>query len=215
MRKQQLDMLKVIEAQIKETSAETGISHLSYPVMQALIEVPREQFVKEGYQEEAYENYPLPIGESQTISQPFIVALMTESLKIQPEDRVLELGTGSGYQTAILSLLAKEVFTIEYFPSLAREAAIILPQKGYNNVHVRCGNGALGWEEEAPFDKIIVTAGAHTIPQILCDQLKKGGKMVIPIGAPNEQVLTLIQKDEHNQLESQSLLPVRFVPLQK
>ena len=215
MKHEHMEMLKVIEAQIRDTAPLTGIDHLSYPVLQALIDVPRDQFVKADFTEEAYENYPLPIGEGQTISQPFIVALMTELLQIQPEDKILEIGTGSGYQTAILSLLGKDIFTIEYFPSLAKEAEIILPQKGYTNVHVKCGNGALGWEDEGPFDKIMVTAATQTPPQALFDQLKKGGSMVIPLGPPDKQILKLVQKDDFSTPKYRDLLPVKFVQFQK
>jgi len=163
-------------------------------VLEAMEAVPRELFVPPESREAAYEDCPLPIGSGQTISQPYIVALMTECLRLQGEERVLEIGTGSGYQTAILSKLAQEVYTIERHEPLASSAAKRLAEIGYRNVHFRVGDGSLGWPEQAPFDRIMVTAGAPSVPEPLCDQLKDGGILAIPIGGEREQELVVVEK---------------------
>ena len=182
-------------------------------VLDAIKRVPRHRFVPETHQKLAYDDRPLPIGEGQTISQPFIVALMTQALALAPESKVLEIGTGSGYQTAILAELADEVYTVEVRPELQERARRILRDLGYANIHYRVGDGWQGWPEEAPFDAIIVTAAAHTWPQALIQQLAEGGRMVIPVGAEDwSQTLWLVTKLD-GDLIKESLGPVRFVPL--
>lgn len=183
-------------------------------VLRAMREVPRHLFVPEEARRFAYENRPLPIGHEQTISQPYIVALMTHLLKPGPSDEVLEVGTGSGYQAAILSRLVRQVHTIEIVEPLAARAAERLRELGYANVEVRSGDGYAGWPERAPFDRIIVTAGADHIPKPLLDQLRPGGRMVIPLGRrPDTLELTLVDKDSKGRVRKRALLPVRFVPL--
>jgi protein-L-isoaspartate(D-aspartate) O-methyltransferase len=182
-------------------------------VLEAMREVPRHLFVPEEARRSAYENRPLPIGHDQTISQPYIVALMTHLLKPRPGHSVLEVGTGSGYQAAILSRLAGRVHSIEIVKPLAASAASRLSAMGYSNVEVRWGDGYAGWPERAPFDRIIVTAGADHIPGPLLDQLRPGGLMVIPLGRkPDRLDLTLVEKDLRGKVRKRALLPVRFVP---
>lgn len=182
-------------------------------VLQAMSRVPRHLFVPEQYQHLAYTDGPLPIGKGQTISQPYIVAFMTEALHLSPDDKILEIGTGSGYQAAILAEIVQEVYTIEIIPELGNRARDRLEEMGYKNIRVRIGDGYLGWPENAPFDAIMVTAAADEIPQPLIDQLKVGGRLCIPVGRPiNVQSLILITKKEKG-VEKRNLLPVRFVPL--
>ena len=184
-------------------------------VLAAIERVPRHRFVPEHLQDHAYDDRPLPIGLGQTISQPFVVALMTQALAPTPEARVLEIGTGSGYQTAILAELAGRVYTVEVRPELQERARRILDELGYHNIHFRVGDGWKGWPEEAPFDAIIVTAAAPEWPQALIDQLAEGGRMVIPVGEHDwNQTLWLLTKLNGN-LTKESLGPVRFVPLIK
>lgn len=187
----------------------------SVRVLQAMRAVPRHEFVPPQLQAQAYEDYPLPIGLSQTISQPYIVALMTELLEPRKEDRVLEIGTGSGYQAAVLSPLVQHVYTIELLEELAVSARQRLRRLGYTNVEVRAGDGYAGWPEQAPFDKIIVTAAPESIPQTLLDQLKPGGLMVIPAGPSGDQDLKVVEKDKKGATKTRSVLPVRFVPMVK
>ena len=182
-------------------------------VKEALLRVPRHLFVPPDQVPYAYENRPLPIGHAQTISQPYIVALMTELLKPRPEDRVLEIGTGSGYQAAVLAELVRSVYTIEIVEPLAVEARERLKRLGYDNVEVRAGDGYKGWDEHAPFDSIMVTAGADEVPPPLIRQLKAGGRMVIPVGPVDSiQYLTLIEKQADGSIRSRRVAPVRFVP---
>jgi len=182
-------------------------------VLEAMEKVPRHEFVPEKYRPFAYEDSPLPIGEGQTISQPYIVALMTECLNLEGDEKVLEVGTGSGYQAAILSELAGKVYTIEILEPLAKRAEELLKNLGYGNVKVKYGDGYLGWEEYAPFDGIIVTCAPDHIPQPLIDQLAEGGRMVIPVGEVHfTQVLKLIEKRE-GKLSVWNVIPVRFVPM--
>lgn len=181
-------------------------------VLDAMRRVPRHEFVPEEYRDQAYDDHPLPIGYGQTISQPYIVAFMTEQLRPRPADRVLEIGTGSGYQAAVLSLLVAEVYTIEIIEPLARRASQDLARLGYNNVKVRHGDGYLGWPEAAPFDSIIVTCAPDEVPQALIDQLKEGGRMIIPVGDLGDQNLWLLVK-EGNIVRREAVLPVRFVPM--
>ncbi len=183
-------------------------------VLEAMREVPRHLFVPEEHRARAYQPYPLPIGEGQTISQPYVVGFMTEMLRLGPGDKVLEVGTGSGYQAAVASLLAREVYTVEIFESLAASARERLRRLGYANVHVRQGDGYDGWSEQAPFDAIIVTcAGGHLPPPLLA-QLKPGGRMVMPVGGPfMTQNLVLVEKDQQGRLSQRNVLPVMFVRL--
>ncbi|MDI6775751.1 MAG: protein-L-isoaspartate(D-aspartate) O-methyltransferase [Syntrophales bacterium] len=183
-------------------------------VIQAMMHVPRHHFVPKRYISSAYNDTPLPIGHGQTISQPYIVAYMTEVLNLKKENTVLEVGTGSGYQAAILSPLVNKVYTIEIIPELARVAATHLKKPGYNNIECATGDGYYGWADRAPFDAIIVTAAAGHIPPPLLKQLKNGGRLVIPVGgAFMVQNLVLVVKDNEGKITTQNLLPVRFVPL--
>ena len=210
----QQEMLRQIKQDTYLTRSATGIHELSDAVINAMSNVQRHHFVSQPYREYSYENRPLPIGHEQTISQPFIVALMTELLSPKASDRVLEVGTGSGYQAAILATLVDKVYTIEIIPQLGKKAADRLSELGYNNVEVRVGDGYLGWPEQAPFDAIIVTAAAPEIPQPLIDQLKKGGVLVMPVGGQNQpQQLVQLTKDIHGQVTQKIVLAVRFVPL--
>ncbi len=207
-------MLRDIEREVAYTRRLTGIAAFDPRVMQALGEVPRQAFVPPDQQRYAYANGPLPIGHGQTISQPYIVALMTELLWPEPEDRMLEIGTGSGYQTAVLARLVRQVYSLELVPELAWTAAERLARLGYGNVTCREGDGHLGWPEEAPFDGIIVTAAARTIPPALVEQLAPGARLVIPVGPPyGYQELKLVEKDLAGALSVRDILGVAFVPL--
>ena len=200
-------------AEIQGMAAADG-RRISAPVLKAMRETPRHEFVPQSLRRDAYDNRPLPIGEDQTISQPYIVALMTEMLRPAPSDRVLEVGTGSGYQAAVLSRLVGHVYSIEIVPTLARRSAEQLKRLGYANVTVRQGDGYAGWREHAPFDSIIVTAGAQHVPKPLVEQLKPGGRMVIPVGSRLwGQELLLIEKRADGRISKRSLGSVRFVPL--
>ncbi len=181
-------------------------------VLAAMGKVPREEFVPLDLRTETYEDGPLPIGHGQTISQPYIVAFMTERLRAKPSDRVLEIGTGSGYQAAILAELVSDVYTIEIVQPLAKTAEATLQRLGYKNVHIKMGDGYKGWPEEAPFDAIIVTCAPDKVPQPLVDQLKEDGRMVIPVGERFAQELYLLEK-KNGQLKESVTLPVRFVPM--
>jgi protein-L-isoaspartate(D-aspartate) O-methyltransferase len=181
-------------------------------VLEAMKDVPRHLFVEPAEQPRAYDDSPLPIAGNQTISQPYIVALMTELLDLSPQERVLEIGTGSGYQSAVLSKLCREVYSIEIVPELAREAAARLQRLGYANVTVREGDGYRGWPEHAPFDGVIVTAAPERIPQPLLDQLAPGGRMVIPVGGFFQE-LKVFRKDSAGRITEEAILPVRFVPM--
>ncbi len=207
-------MLEAIRESVRESASYTGRHALSERVMAAMASVPREEFVLPAYRHRAYDNTPLPIEAGQTISQPLIVALMTDLLDPQPGDVVLEVGTGSGYQAAVLAGLVEQVYGIEIVPELAAGAARVLARLGYDNVYVREGDGYAGWPELAPFDGIIVTAAAPEIPPPLLDQLKPGGRLVIPVGeAHGEQDLLLVEMGENGEVRERSVLPVRFVPL--
>lgn len=183
-------------------------------VLNAMRTVLRHEFVAEKYRAEAYDDHPLPIGYDQTISQPYVVALMTAQLRPQPGHRVLEIGTGSGYQAAVLSGLVAEVYTVEIVEPLAKTAEATLQRLGYKNVHVKVGDGYKGWPKHAPFDSIIVTCAPDHVPQPLVDQLKEGGRMVIPVGPPLAQELYVLNKS-NGQLRQSALLDVRFVPMQR
>lgn len=180
-------------------------------IINAMLEVKRHKFVPKNIEKFAYNDYPLPIGDDQTISQPYIVALMTEKLGLKHEDRVLEIGTGSGYQAAILSLIVKEVYTIEIIPSLANSSSQRLREFGFSNVQVRCGDGFLGWSEAAPFDAVIITCAPPEVPEPLIEQLVEGGRLIVPLGE-GFQMLTLFKKIE-GKLEKTEIIPVRFVPM--
>jgi protein-L-isoaspartate(D-aspartate) O-methyltransferase len=180
-------------------------------VLEVMRTVPRHLFVPEGQRSEAYGDYPLPIGYSQTISQPYIVAFMTQALDTAPEQTVLEIGTGSGYQAAVLARLVREVYTIEIVEPLATRSRTTLRELGFTNVQVRAGNGYLGWPEQAPFDRIIVTAAPEEVPQALIDQLKIGGRMAVPVGV-GDQELRILRRTA-NGIETLDTLPVRFVPM--
>ena len=197
------------ERMVREQIEARGVKN--HRVLEAMRKVPRHLFIPEANRNMAYEDTPVPIGEGQTISQPYIVAYMTDALKIKPTDRVLEVGTGSGYQAAILGELAAEVYTIEVLPDLAERAAALLAELGYRNVHVRVGDGYLGWPEEAPFDAIILTAAPPEIPEPLLQQLAEGGRLIAPVGVDFQQ-LVLIRKKE-GRFTRENLLPVRFVPM--
>jgi protein-L-isoaspartate(D-aspartate) O-methyltransferase len=185
-------------------------------VLQAMREVPRHLFVPEKLAHRAYEDNPLPIGSGQTISQPYIVAAMTELARVRSDDKVLEVGTGSGYQAAVLSRLARHVYTIEILPELAESARVRLERLGYTNVTVRVGDGYLGWPEQAPFDAIIVTAAPEEVPKPLIEQLKPGGRLVIPVGPEYAvQSLRVLEKDADGHVQTEDVMPVRFVPLMR
>ena len=181
-------------------------------VLEAMREVPRHEFVTDHLKEEAYADHPLPIGGGQTISQPYIVALMTEHLRLRGNENVLEIGTGSGYQAAVLSELAGVIHTIELRPELAERAENTFREMGINNVHVHVGDGTLGWEDEAPYDGVIATAAAPKVPDAFFEQLKVGGRIVIPVGARWRQVLEVWTKTDAG-MEKEEILPVAFVPL--
>jgi protein-L-isoaspartate(D-aspartate) O-methyltransferase len=197
---------KMVEEQLKPR----GIR--DQRVLDAMGKVPREEFVPENLRAQAYADSALPIGHDQTISQPFIVAFMTEQLRLQPSDRVLEIGTGSGYQVAVLSGLVKDVYTIEIVEPLAKEASARLTRLGYSNVHVKEGDGFQGWPEVAPFDAIIVTCAPDKVPPPLTQQLKDGGRMIVPVGSGIDQQLYLLEK-KNGELAQTAILPVRFVPM--
>lgn len=203
-----------IAALARQTAIETDRPAFSPAVMAAIARVPRHQFVPEAQVPHAYENRPLPIGYGQTISQPYIVALMTDLAQPQPDHVVLEIGTGSGYQAAVLAELVGRVYTVEIIEPLAQRAAEQLKALGYHHVETRIGDGYYGWEEAAPFDAILVTAAASHIPPPLIRQLKPGGRMVIPVGAQFlAQYLLLVEKQKDGAVTTRQILPVRFVPL--
>ena len=185
-------------------------------ILDAMRTIPRHLFVPEEYRRDAYDDCPLPIGDGQTISQPYIVASMTELLAPSRQMRVLEIGTGSGYQAAVLAQVFKEVYTIEIVPELGASATALLKKFGYTNLTVRVGDGYLGWPEKAPFDRIVLTAAPPEIPQTLIDQLEKGGRMVAPVGSSVwEQELVVLDKLPNGKVTSRTVYPVRFVPMVK
>ena len=207
-------MVAEVEATYAETRAETGLAQMSPAVRAALGKVERHRLVSPDQAAFAYRNHPLSIGHGQTISQPYIVALSADLIEPKPEHVVLEVGTGSGYQAAILAEIVRQVYTIEILEPLGRGAEARLKELGYRNVEVRIGDGYAGWPEKAPFDGIVVTAAAPRVPQALVDQLKPGGRMVIPVGGRWEvQELVLITKRNDGTTERRNVLPVRFVPL--
>jgi protein-L-isoaspartate(D-aspartate) O-methyltransferase len=213
-RVQREKLLSEIEADVRATSRQIGRKQLSGSVMEAMATVPRHKFVPERLSHAAYENRPLPIGYGQTISQPYIVAIMTDLLDVEASDTVLEVGTGSGYQAAVLAQLVKKVYTIEIIEALGKQARSRLIDLGCENISVQIGDGYYGLEAQAPFDAIIVTAAANQIPPPLVKQLKPGGKMIIPVGgAFLTQQLVLVEKLQDDRILTKQLLPVLFVPL--
>ena len=211
---QRQEMVREIRQNVEDTSVYIGRQALNERVMTVMGTVPRHEFVRPSTQSSAYENRPLPIGYGQTISQPYIVALMTDLVDPQDQDTVLEIGTGSGYQAAILSELVKKVYTIEIVEALGRSASKRLQALGYNNIETRIGDGYYGWPERGPFDAIVVTAASSHIPPPLVQQIKPGGVMLIPVGSQFQvQQLTLVTKDEKGSVTTRQILPVRFVPL--
>lgn len=214
MRQNLQQMLEDIEDEVRYTRHLIGKDALDPRVMAAMGRVPRDAFVPDNMKTAAFCNGPLPIGHGQTISQPYIVALMTDMLALEPGHSVLEIGTGSGYQTAILSQLCRKVYSVEVVASLSREATQRLEKLGYDNVETRIGNGYAGWAEHAPYDAIIVTAAASHIPPALLEQLAPGGRMAIPVGQPfGHQQLLLITRDSRGNTHTRDILGVAFVPL--
>lgn len=207
-------MLKDIEMETRLTQYHTGKDTLDSRVMTAMQQVPRHKFLPTELCSHAYDNSPMPIGSRQTISQPYIVALMSDLLNTKPTDRILEIGTGSGYQAAVLSCLVEQVYSVEIIENLATTARNRLTKLGYHNINLRTGDGYFGWPEQAPFDGIIVTAAALYIPQPWIAQLKTGARMVIPIGIPyGNQELMVVEKRPNGKIKTHSILGVRFVPL--
>jgi protein-L-isoaspartate(D-aspartate) O-methyltransferase len=205
-------MVHEVEKMAASIAEDSGVAKLDPRVLEAMKKVPRHKFVPAGQAASAYRNRPLPIGDGQTISQPLIVALMTHLLQIKETDKVLEIGTGSGYQAAILSALANKVFTIEIIPQLGRKAEDVLQRLGHANVTTKIGDGYRGWPEVAPFDGIIVTAAPDHIPPALVEQLKPGGRMVIPVGDFIQELMVLTKRADGTTVNSR-IVPVRFVPL--
>ena len=207
-------MLDAIARLTSQTAESTGVGAIDPGVMAAIDRVPRHEFVPDDLRSSAYANRPLPIGHGQTISQPYIVALMTHLLGVEAGQRTLEIGTGSGYQAAVLAELAADVHTIEIIEPLAEQATRRLARLGYGSVSTRLGDGYHGWPEAAPFDAIIVTAAAAHVPPPLVEQLARGGVLVIPVGEPfSVQLLLLVRKHENGEVSVRQILPVRFVPL--
>lgn len=208
------ELVHEIETQVRATKSYLGRDELDPRVIAAMGKVPRHEFVLRDQQFRAYANRPLPIGYKQTISQPYIVAIMTDLLQVFEGGRVLEVGTGSGYQAAVLAELCETVYSIEIVEPLGEQATVLLDQLGYANVHVKIGDGYAGWPEQAPFDGIIVTAAAPHVPEPLIEQLKPGGRMVIPLDTGyGSQELLLLEKLPGGEVTRQHILPVRFVPL--
>lgn len=208
------NMVSTIKAEVKATRQYLNKATLQASVIHALEQVPRHLFVPQQRRKYAYENRPLPIGSGQTISQPYIVAIMTDLLDTASGHKVLELGTGSGYQAAVLSLIVDQVYSIEVVESLGLEAQQKLADLGYANIQVKIGDGYFGWKEQAPYDRIIVTAAGEHVPPPLLEQLKPGGLMIMPVGAQHTtQALKLIKKSLQGEIISEEILPVRFVPL--
>ena len=205
-----MNFQKARDRMVETQLAGRGIRN--HRVLEAMRRVPRHLFVEEALQEQAYSDYPLPIGEKQTISQPYIVALMSEVLELKGDEKILEIGTGSGYQAAILAELADRVFSVERFPPLAYRASQILKKLGYQNILIRVADGSLGWPEEAPFDGIMVTAGTPKIPQPLTDQLRLGGRLVLPVGDRLSQELVLVERTPEGMRKT-DFGGVRFVDL--
>lgn len=208
-------MISEIVAEATETASHTGRPHFDARIVEVMANVPRHEFVPVELQAYAYLNRPLPIGYEKTISQPYIVALMTDLLEPREDEIVLEIGAGAGYQAAILAELVRCVYTVDIIGQLATAAQRRLQRLGYDNVKVRTGNGYYGWPDHAPFDKIVVTAACELIPPLLLAQLKPGGRMVIPTGIPEHQVLTLVEKSASAGIATRDILPVRFSEIEE
>lgn len=207
-------LMNEIAADARDTARHTGQNAISDRVMGAMSRVPRDEFVPEDWRPAAWLNRPFPIGHGQTVSQPFVVALMTDVIRPEAHHRVLEIGTGSGYQTAILAELVRAVFSVETIPELATDARARLDGLGYDTVEYRTGDGHAGWPEAAPFDGILVTAAAEKIPEALVEQLAPGGRMVLPVGRRHDvQNLILVEKTDEGTVGETPILPVAFVPL--
>ena len=214
MKKAMQQLIRDIESEVNYTQSMIGKDHLDDRVMSVMGEVPRDRFVPDDLQYAAFDNGPLPIGFGQTISQPYIVALMTDMLELEPDHTVLEIGTGSGYQTAVLSRLCKKVYSMEVVKELSEAAAGRLRAMGYTNIETCVGNGYQGWPEHAPYDSIIVTAAASYIPPALIEQLRPGGILAIPVGVPyGRQDLLRVTKDAQGETRTENVLAVAFVPL--
>jgi len=210
---QRAAMVRQIEQHVRETAPYLGRETLNPRVVEALATTPRHEFVPPALIERAYEDRPLPIGNNQTISQPYIVAIMTDLLDLDEDCIVLDVGTGSGYQAAILASLCTEVWSIEIVPPLGRAAASRLDRLGYANIAVRIGDGFAGWPEHAPFDAIVVAATGDALPPPLLAQLKPGGRMIMPVRGKYGEILVVATKDENGAIETRDIMPVRFVPL--
>ena len=207
-------LIREIEQEVFATSYLTGKDELDPRVISAIAKTPRDQFIADDLQHRAFDNKPLSIGYGQTISQPYIVALMTDLLSIQPHHKILEIGTGSGYQAAILSRLCTKAYTVERISELGKLAQTRFKKLHYENINTLIGNGYLGWPEHAPYDGIIVTAAAAQVPPALIEQLKPGGQLIIPVGLDRyHQDLLKLQKDQHNNVQTRSIIGVIFVPL--
>lgn len=209
---QRMQMRDDIERSARQAARLGGTPLIAEATLGVMTKVPRHEFVPDDWLAAAYENRPLPIGHGQTISQPYIVALMTDLADVGKESVVLEVGTGSGYQAAVLAELAGRVYTIEIVPQLGRQAANVLARLGYDNVEVRIGDGYAGWPEHAPFDAIVVTAAPETVPQPLIEQLRPGGRLVIPVGGSGAQDLQVLTKNADGDVTVKSIIPVAFVP---
>jgi protein-L-isoaspartate(D-aspartate) O-methyltransferase len=207
---QRQEMIEAIKVVAQHLADEIGKTSLDDRVLNAMDKVPRHEFVPIEFQPYAYLNRPLPIGFDKTISQPLMVAVMTDLLELKPDDVVLEIGTGLGYQSAVLAELVGKVYTVELIDELAQGAGARLKREGYSNVEVHVGNGYIGWPEHAPFDKIIVTAAPDLIPPPLLNQLKAGGRMVLPVGLPDAQQLVLVEKDVNGKIRTKEIMRVRF-----
>jgi protein-L-isoaspartate(D-aspartate) O-methyltransferase len=207
-------MVDVIGIHADLLEEELGKDAFDERILTAMSRIPRHMFVPEPLAHLAYEDRPLPIGFEKTISQPFICALMTDLLALEPQDSVLEIGTGLGYQTAILAELVSHIWSVEIVEEFADGAQLRLEHLGYNNVDIRVGDGSRGWPDHAPYDKIIVTAAAETVPPVLLEQLKSYGRLVMPLGPPDAQQLTLLDKDADENVRSQAVIPVRFTQLE-
>jgi protein-L-isoaspartate(D-aspartate) O-methyltransferase len=212
---QRREMVAAIKAIIDHMAAEIGKTALDERVLRAIATVPRHEFVPVEVQQYAYLNRPIPIGFDKTISQPLMVALMTDLLEIKPDDALLEIGTGLGYQAAVLAELAGRVYSVEIIDELAQRAIQRLKQQGYANIEVRVGNGYTGWPQHAPFDKVMVTAAPDLIPPPLINQLKAGGRMVIPVGLPSAQQLIVAEKDLNGRVTTKEIMPVLFSVLEE
>lgn len=210
-----LEMVAEVAAEVAMLEGQLGCAALAQPVMDALASVPRHAFVPAEVQSFAYLNSPLPIGHGKTISQPFIVALMTDLLQVQRDSVVLEVGTGFGYQAAVLGQLAQRVYSVEIIEEIHEQARKRLARLGYVNIALRMGNGTLGWPDHAPYDRIMVTAAPDLIPPALLQQLKPGGRMVIPTGIPDQQQLLLVEKNAQGRIATREILPVRFSELEQ